>query len=64
MLLSVPCGQGKRTVDGHRPVQHRAKHREHLQERGAYIDDGDPHGQELCARIGNIDKCSFGKLIG
>ena len=40
-------GQGKRTVDGHRPVQHRAKHREHLQECGAHIHNGDPHGQKF-----------------
>ena len=22
------------------------------------------YGTELCARIGNIDKCNFGKLLG
>ena len=70
MPVPAPRGQGKRTVGGDRPVQHRAEHREHLQERGAYLDHRHEHGEELsgdrkdlragqevlrrCARIGDI----------
>lgn len=53
-----------RPVDCHRPVQHRAVHRKQLQITRAGVADGDAHGEELCARIGNIDKCNFGKLLG
>ena len=70
--LPVPvCSrQGKRTVGGDRPVQHRAEHREHFQERGTHFHDRPEYdkkfsrdgedlraGQEVlrrCARIGDI----------
>ena len=57
-------GQGLGPVDCHRPVQHRAVHREQLQITRTGVADGDAHGEKLCARIGNIDKCNFGKLLG
>ena len=46
--------QGKRTVDGDRPVQHRAEHREHLQERGAYLDHRPEHGEEFSGNRENL----------
>ena len=52
--LPVPvCSrQGKRTVGGDRPVQHRAEHREHFQERGTHFHDRPEYDKKLCARIG------------
>ena len=57
-------------MGGDRPVQHRAEHREHLEERGAYLHDRPEYGEEFsgnredlragqevlrrCARIGDI----------
>ncbi len=37
--MPVCSRQGKRTVGGDRPVQHRAEHREHLEERGTHFHD-------------------------
>ncbi len=51
-------------MDRNRPVQHCAEHRKQLQITRSRVADGDPHGEKLCARIGNIDKCNFGKLLG
>lgn len=57
-------GEGFGPMDGHRSVKHSAVHRKQLKITRAGVADGDAYGQELCARIGNIDKCNFGKLLG
>ena len=41
------CGQGKRAVGGHRPLQHRAEHHQRREEHRTDHDHGTEHGQEL-----------------
>ena len=45
--MPVCSRQGKRTVGGDRPVQHRAEHREHLQERGTHFHDRPKYDKEF-----------------
>ena len=46
-LCLLYAGRASRTMGGHRPVQHCAKHHKHLEECGAYLDHRNEYGQEL-----------------
>ena len=61
IIISTDCpvpyvrhGQGKRPMDGHRPVQHRPKHRKLFKVTRSGIADSNPHGQVVSGNGENL----------
>lgn len=50
----VRHGQGKRPVDGNRPVEHRPEYRKQLQITCSGVNNGDEHGEEFSGNRENL----------